>query len=40
MDRKWEKEGGRMQCVMKKEVESLIDVDNVETTGERYCHLS
>ena len=40
MDRKREKEGGRMQCFMKKEDESLIDVEHVETTGERCCHLS
>ena len=40
MDRKREKEGGRMQCFMKKEDKSLIDVDNVETTGERCCYLS
>ena len=33
MDRKREEEGGRMQCFMKKENESLIDVENVETTG-------
>ena len=26
-------EGGRMQCFMKKEDKSLIDVENVETTG-------
>ena len=26
-----EKEGGRMQCFMKKEGKSLIDVENVET---------
>ena len=31
MDRKREKEGGRMQCFMKKEDKSLIDVENVET---------
>ena len=34
MDRKREKEGGRRQCFMKKEDTSLIDVENVETTGE------
>ena len=34
------REGGRMQCFMKKEDESLIDVENVETTGEKSCHLS
>ena len=28
-----------MQCFMKKEANSLIDVENV-TTGERCCHLS
>ena len=27
-----------MQCFMKKEDKSLIDVDNVESTGERCCH--
>ena len=40
MDRKREKEEGRMQCFLKKEGESLIDVEHVETTGERCCHLS
>ena len=35
-----QKEGGRMQCFMKKEDESLVDVETVETTGERCCHLS
>ena len=40
MDRKREKEGGRMQCFMKKEAKSLKDVENVVTTGERCCHLS
>ena len=35
MDRNREKRG--MQCYMKKEDNSLIDVENVETTGER-CH--
>ena len=29
-----------MQCFMKKEDKSLIDIENVETTGERGCHLS
>ena len=29
-----------MQCYMKKEDNSLIDVENVETTGERCRHLS
>ena len=29
-----------MQCYMKKEDNSLIDIENVETTGERYRHLS
>ena len=39
MDRKREKRG--MQCyIMKKEDNSLIDVENVETTGERCRHLS
>ena len=37
MDRKRGKEGGGMQCFMKKEDKSLIDVDN---TGKMYCHLS
>ena len=32
--------GGMVQCFMKKEDTSLIDVENVETTGERCCHLS
>ena len=40
MDRKREKEGGWMQCFKKKEDESLIDIDNVETTGEWCCPLS
>ena len=26
-----------MQCFMRKEDNSLIDVENVETTGERCC---
>ena len=34
-----EKENG-MQCYMKKEDNSLIDVENVETTGEKCRHLS
>ena len=38
MDRKREKMG--MQCYMKKEDNNLIDVENVETTGERCRHLS
>ena len=38
MDRKREKGGTR--CYMKKEDNSLIDVENVETTGERCRHLS
>ena len=38
MDRQREKIG--MQCYMKKEDNSLTDVDNVETTGERCRHLS
>ena len=38
MDRKREKMG--MQCYMKKEDNSLIDVEHVETTGERCRHLS
>ena len=40
MYRKREKEGGRTQCFMKKEDKGLIDVENVETTGERCCHLN
>ena len=40
MDRKREKEGGTMQCFMKKEDKNVIDVQHVETTGERCCHLS
>ena len=32
MDRKREKEGVMVQCFMKKEDKSLIDVENVETT--------
>ena len=39
-EREREKEGGKMQCFMKNEDKSLIDVENVETTGERCCHLS
>ena len=38
MDRKREKMG--MQCYMKKDDNSLIDVENVETTGEMCRHLS
>ena len=38
MDRKREKRG--MQCYVKKEVNSLIDVESAETTGERCRHLS
>ena len=37
MDRKREK---RVQGYMKKEDNSLIDVEKVETTGERCRHLS
>ena len=40
MDRKREKEGGSVQCFMKKEDESPIDVEHVETTGKLCCHLS
>ena len=40
MDTKREKGGGRMQCFTKNEDESLIDVENAETTGEMCCHLS
>ena len=40
MDRKREKGGGMMQCFMKKDDKSPIDVENVETTGERCCHLN
>ena len=29
-----------MQCSMKKEAKSLIDVENVVTTSEMCCHLS
>ena len=29
-----------MQCAMKKEDKSLMGVENVETIGERWCHLS
>ena len=38
MGRKREKRGA--QCYMKKEDNSLIYVENVETTGERCRHLS
>ena len=34
------KEGGRMQSFMKKKYRSMLDVENVETTGVRCCHLS
>ena len=34
MDRKREKEGGRMQCYMKKDDKSLIDVENVDTAAQ------
>ena len=37
-ERKREREGGRMQCFMKQDDKSLIDVENVETTCERCCH--
>ena len=39
-DRKSEKEGGKMQCFMKKEDKSQIDVANVVNTGKMCCHLS
>ena len=32
LDRKRETQGGRMQCFMKKKDNSLIDVENLETT--------
>ena len=38
MDRKREKMG--TQCYMKNEDNSLIDVENIETTGERSRNLS
>ena len=37
MDRKREKRG---MCYMKKEDDSLVDVESAETTGERCRHLS
>ena len=40
MDRKREKEGVMMQCFVKKEDESLIDDEHVETAGEMCCYLS
>ena len=40
MDRNRERNGGRMQCFMNKVDKSLIDVENVESTGEMCCHLS
>ena len=41
MDIKREKEGGIEDAVFyENEDKSLIDVENVETTGERCCHLS
>ena len=41
MDRKREKEGGRVQCCVKKEDKSLIDVDNVLrlTTFTKPCQI-
>ena len=39
-ERDGQKEGGGMQCFMKKEDNSLIGVENVVTTGEGCCHLS
>ena len=29
-----------MQCLMKKEDKSLLDVENVETAGEKCCNLN
>ena len=29
-----------MQCIMKKEDKSMLDVENVETAGERWCNLN
>ena len=41
MNRKREKEKAREDAVLYDKVDkSLIDVENVVTTGERYCHLS
>ena len=40
IEREIEKERGRIQCFVKKEDKSLIGVENVETTGERCCHLN
>ena len=37
MDRKRDTEGGRMQCFMKKEDNSLTDVEPVETTYFDNC---
>ena len=34
-----EREKEAVLCFMKKEDKSLTDVENVETTGERCCHL-
>ena len=39
-ERERDKDRERMQCFMKKKDISLLDVDNVETTGVRCCHLS
>ena len=39
MDRKREEEGGRV-VLNEKEDKSLMDVENVETIGDRWCHLS
>ena len=40
MDRNREKGVGKMKSFKKKEDKSLIDVENVENTRERCCHLS
>ena len=44
MDRKREKEGGGCSAMKKEDKASasirVIDVENVDTTGERCCHLS
>ena len=36
----WTERERKRECFKKKEDKSLIYVENVETTGERFCHLS
>ena len=37
---RWTERERKRECVMKHVHKSLIDVENVETTGEMCCHLS